>query len=199
MNVMITDVLNLSQVSMAAAPEQVLALDDIMEEAISLLEGEITRTRADLTVQGPLPRVLGNRTLLVQIFSNLIVNALKFARPGAKPQIRIYAVLNDGHCEIHVEDQGVGIPPEMLEKIFAAFERGSATEAVAGMGVGLAIVRTAAERLGEYPGREAAAAIVNESWLAEHPDVVAPVPLIAVEDTLRAYGDIAAAHPAAEG
>jgi PAS domain S-box-containing protein len=148
MNVMITDVLNLSQVSMAAAPEQVLALDQIMEEAISLLEGEITRTRADLTVQGPLPRVLGNRTLLVQIFSNLIVNALKFARPGAKPQIRIYAVLNDGHCEIHVEDQGVGIPPEMLEKIFAAFERGSATEAVAGMGVGLAIVRTAAERLG---------------------------------------------------
>lgn len=42
----------------------------------------------------------------------------------------------------------------------------------------------------------ASAALVNEAWLAEHPDVVAPVPLIAVEDTLRAYGDIAAAHRA---
>ena len=86
--------------------------------------------------------------LLVQIFSNLLANALKFVPQGQSPDVRVYALAQDGDCEIHTRDNGIGIPEKFHETIFNAFDRGAAERGISGMGIGLAIVRKAAERLG---------------------------------------------------
>jgi len=148
MNVMITEILNLSQVSTAPAPQHELALDEVMAEALRLLEMEIQRTGAEVRIAEPLPTVIGNRTLLIQIFFNLLSNALKFTRAGERPRVEVWATRHNGHGEIHVRDEGIGVPEEMRERIFTAFDRGNAPGGTAGMGVGLAIVRKAAERMG---------------------------------------------------
>jgi PAS domain S-box-containing protein len=148
MNSMITEILNLSQVSTSLAPEEEVVLEDILGETLRLLETDREKAGAVVQIRQPLPRVIGNRMLLIQIFSNLLSNAFKFVAPGEKPKVEIFASIRGRDCAIHVKDQGVGVPAAMQEKIFTPFERGNATRDIPGMGVGLAIVRKAAERMG---------------------------------------------------
>lgn len=148
MQALINDILKLSQLSLAPAPDQTTSLDEVLDEAQRMLESEIKSARASLEIRKPLPSVFANRTLLLQIFSNLIGNALKFARRGQTPRIEVSHQMNGNYCEIHVRDQGIGIAPEHQANIFKIFERGAADDSLHGTGVGLAIVKKAAERIG---------------------------------------------------
>jgi signal transduction histidine kinase len=103
---------------------------------------------AAITVHKPLPALYANRTLLLQIFSNLVGNALKFSRQGESPRIEVLHQMVGNRCEIHVRDQGIGIAAEHQNRIFQIFERGGADESFQGTGVGLAIVKKAVERIG---------------------------------------------------
>jgi signal transduction histidine kinase len=85
--------------------------------------------------------------VLVQIFSNLISNSLKFVPPGRQPVISISSRSSSGMVEVSVKDNGIGIPPEDYEKIFDVFERAAKGKRYPGAGLGLAIVKKAVERL----------------------------------------------------
>jgi signal transduction histidine kinase len=121
-------------------------LEMVVSEALRFLEADIQNSRAEIDVQTPLPTINANRTLAFQIISNLLANALKFSLPGQTPKIAIFARHLDFDCEIHVRDQGRGIPPHVLGTIFDIFQRGTAGPSMAGTGIGLAIVKKAAER-----------------------------------------------------
>lgn len=148
MDTLISDILKLSQLSLAPAPDEAVSLDDVLDEAVRMQESEVNRLHAKIHIKKPLPGIYANRTLLLQIFSNLIGNALKFGRHGQVPEIEIFHEIAGDHCEIHVRDEGIGIAHEDQKSIFKMFDRGSVDETYHGTGVGLAIVKKAAERIG---------------------------------------------------
>ena len=96
----------------------------------------------------PLPVVQGDPTMMKQVWSNLIGNALKFTAREAKARIRIHAQENDGQPVFVVEDNGVGFDGQYAERIFGVFQRLHPEREFPGTGVGLAIVQRIIHRHG---------------------------------------------------
>ncbi len=89
--------------------------------------------------------VHGDKVRLAQIISNLLINAAKYTPPGG--QIELFVQRDGGMVEIHVGDNGIGIPQEMQARIFDLFAQvdSSSTRTHGGLGIGLTIVRTLVE------------------------------------------------------
>ena len=125
-------------------------LEAVVAEALENLRGAIAAAGPDVRIQADLralPPVNGVRTMLVQLFQNLIGNSLKFRR--SEPlEIRIAGSAGRDALEIRVEDNGIGIDPAASQRLFGLFRRLPAAEGVAGSGVGLAIARRIVEQHG---------------------------------------------------
>jgi len=119
--------------------------------------------KADITIQDPLPVVMGEESLLTQCFSNLLGNAVKFVHPGARPKIRIRTEIFDGTARITVEDNGIGISTQGQSRLFRMFQR--LTAEYEGTGIGLAIVRKVVERMGGKVGVNSAPGSGSSFWV----------------------------------
>jgi PAS domain S-box-containing protein len=119
--------------------------ENSLKLALSNLQSSIEESGARIT-SAPLPDVLSVPVLLVQVFQNLIVNAIKYAKPDLPPRIHISASPSDRECTFTVEDNGIGIAPEYHERVFGVFKRLQSNGA--GTGIGLAITKAAVERWG---------------------------------------------------
>jgi signal transduction histidine kinase len=119
--------------------------------------------QAQVQISHPLGTVRANQSLLEQAVSNLLDNAVKFVRPGTKPQIEVWTAPDSGKVRLIVHDHGIGVPTESGEKIFKTFER--AHEGYPGTGVGLAIVKRAVERMNGRVGFESKADEGSSFWL----------------------------------
>ncbi len=97
---------------------------------------------------GPLPVVRGDYRLLQQTFANLLSNAVKFARRDVPPQVSVTAERVDHDWVVTVADNGIGIEPKYRDRVFRIFQRLHGRSEYPGTGIGLAIVRKAAEQLG---------------------------------------------------
>ncbi|MFA6317212.1 MAG: PocR ligand-binding domain-containing protein [Elusimicrobiota bacterium] len=97
---------------------------------------------------GPLPTLVTDRTQLERVFQNLIVNAVKFRKFDVPPRIRVEAREIPEGWRFSVSDNGVGIEPGQLERVFRIFQRARRPDAPAGTGLGLAICRRIIERAG---------------------------------------------------
>jgi PAS domain S-box-containing protein len=145
---LLNSLLAYSRVTTEGDPIQETDLGECVKEALSDLEIMIKEKSACVEV-ADLPTLRANRVQMVQLFQNLIGNALKFSREGETPLVRIYArELRDSY-EIYVEDNGIGFDREYLEKIFLPFQRlhGRSSE-YGGVGMGLAICKKIVERHG---------------------------------------------------
>ncbi|MDH3680131.1 MAG: ATP-binding protein [Acidimicrobiia bacterium] len=111
-------------------------------DARDLLGPIIAEKHAEVRI-GELGHIEGNQPLIVQLFQNLIGNALKFARDGVPPVIDVTTLdraNGDGPAlRLVVADNGVGVPPEHRTRIFAPFERLHSADEVPGTGLGLAV------------------------------------------------------------
>ena len=149
MDKLIQDVLNYSRVVRSDFP---LGPVDVAQ----LLEGILdsypmfAAAKAEISIQGPFPLVVGNEAMLTQVFSNLIGNAVKFVAPGVRPHLKIWAEPSAQSVRIYVEDNGIGIEPDHFERIFAMFQQVSKN--FEGTGIGLAIVKKAMDRMGGKVG-----------------------------------------------
>jgi signal transduction histidine kinase len=121
-------------------------LEAVLSQAVADLQAPIAETAAAIT-HGPLPTVPGHECQLRRVLQNLIGNALKYSG-GRPPEVHVAAQREDGHWLLSVCDRGVGIPPEQHERIFQIFQRGQASDAVPGKGIGLAVCRRLVERHG---------------------------------------------------
>jgi PAS domain S-box-containing protein len=119
--------------------------------------------KADITIQDPLPTVLGEESLLTQCFSNLLGNAVKFVPPGVRPKVQVHVRQTDGIAHISVEDNGIGIPLDAQRRLFGMFER--LTSGYEGTGIGLAIVRKVVERMGGKTGVESNPGQGSKFWV----------------------------------
>ncbi len=137
-------------------------------EALIALVGQdrpdLRSPRADMHIESPLPKVMGNQASLIQCLSNLLDNAVKFVAPGVKPKLRVYAEQAKGMVRLVVADNGIGISPADQAKLFRMFHRLHGSE-YAGTGIGLAIVRKAAERMGGCAGVESERESGSRFWI----------------------------------
>jgi signal transduction histidine kinase len=100
----------------------------------------------------------------MQVLINLLSNALKFGADGKSPHIQIQATAEQHVVRVSVQDDGVGIDPRYWNKIFEIFQRLPSTKHIEGTGVGLAIVKTAIERMGGKVGLESAPGQGSTFW-----------------------------------
>ena len=126
------------KVSLYKAP---LVLQDVLRQAIESLRPRLPEKRLQLELfEATTPlRVHADATRLYQVFVNLIDNAIKYTSPGGR--IWVKATIEDPDAVVHVEDTGIGIPSDMLSRIFDLFTQVDGAASHKGLGIGLALVR----------------------------------------------------------
>ena len=92
-----------------------------------------------------LPVVRGEEALLVQLFQNLVGNAVKFRHPDRAPQVHLSARRVDEGWELECRDNGIGIDPQYAERVFVIFQRLHAKDLYEGTGIGLALCKKIVE------------------------------------------------------
>lgn len=112
----------------------------VVKSALGNLQASILEAQAAITVDEPLPWVTGSSPALIQLFQNLVGNALKYRRADVPPEIHISASNHHGKCTFSIRDNGIGFKPEYGEQIFGVFKRLHST-AYPGTGIGLAICK----------------------------------------------------------
>ncbi len=143
---LITDLLAFSRVG---TKEQIIVSTDLstaLAAAIENLKVSIQEANADITFD-PLPKLPVDSTQIIQLFQNLISNAVKF-HSKQKPEIHIGAVRRSGEWIFSVRDNGIGMDPQYAERIFMIFQRLHTRRKYAGTGIGLAICKKIVERHG---------------------------------------------------
>ncbi|HEY9155780.1 MAG TPA: ATP-binding protein [Opitutaceae bacterium] len=125
-------------------------LDASLEEVLSHYP-TVSEWQHCIQIDSPLGAVVAHSPSVVQCFSNLLENGIKFAKPGEEPKISVYSKADGTRRRIFFQDEGIGIAPENQEKMFGLFERLGRGE-TKGTGIGLAIVKKAVERMGAVMG-----------------------------------------------
>ena len=144
---LIKDLLAFSRVGRTGGAFEPLDMNEIVQVALTNLAGAIADSAAQIEIS-PLPPVNGQRVQLTQLFQNLIGNAIKFRR-DIRPRIRIAASEGEGDlAQFTVEDNGIGIDTENLERAFIIFQRLNDRDKYEGTGIGLAIVKKVVEHHG---------------------------------------------------
>lgn len=193
MKTLITDLLTYSRVTRAEKAFEEVPLEGILLQVTRNLHMTINDTGAEIT-SDPLPIVMADSNQMVQIFQNLIANALKFRStdPLRKPEIHVgVEVVNEGDQQEYifcVRDNGIGIGQEYLERIFVIFQRLHSKAKYPGTGIGLAICKKVVERHG---GRIWVTSVPREgtTFYFTLPVPLKPVPIKVVESTRGIQGD----------
>lgn len=145
MGQLIDDLLQFSRLGRKELEKMRVDMTDLAREAVE----ESRRANPGRTVEvriDDLPPVQGDRTLLRQVWVNLVSNAFKYSRPAASARIEIGAAREGGSTVYHVRDNGVGFDMKYADKLFGVFQRLHAKTEFEGTGVGLAIVHRVIQR-----------------------------------------------------
>ncbi|MBL4862916.1 MAG: DUF3365 domain-containing protein [Crocinitomicaceae bacterium] len=115
-------------------------IDDLINDnAASITENNVTITHAELI------GIKGNKTLLKQLFQNLISNSIKYRLEGVDPVIKIHSTKQGTSIKFTVEDNGIGIEKQYFDRIFSVFQRLHAQSQYEGTGIGLAYCKKIVE------------------------------------------------------
>ncbi len=164
-------------------------LVQVLHTTLNGLEAYVLDAGVRLTLESERAvTVTGDGDRLVQIFTNLVSNAVKFTPRGGEVRIRL--VTDEGVARVSVIDQGPGIPPEFQARIFGKFQQAARADArrSGGTGLGLAIARAIVELHGGSIGFDTAAG-AGTTFTVELPFMATPDPLVAA-----ATGRVAGRH-----
>ncbi|ODS56510.1 MAG: hypothetical protein ABS36_07555 [Acidobacteria bacterium SCN 69-37] len=173
MQALINDLLQYARVDRRGREFRPVSTEAVVADALSNLAGAIAETEASLVVD-PLPSITADRAQLVQVFQNLIGNAIKFHRPGEPPVVRVSAQREPAAWRFAVADNGIGIEPRFFERIFQMFQRLHARGDYPGTGIGLALCKKIVERHGGQM-RVESAPDRGATFSFTIPDVIPPV------------------------
>lgn len=144
---LIDDLLSYARLTAKTKPHEPADCETALVEAVANLKLQIEESEATVA-HTPLPTVVGDATQLMQLFQNLVANAIKYR--GENPaEVHVSAEQTDGGWQFCVRDNGIGIPPEQHDKIFKLFQRIRSTEdEYTGTGIGLAVCKRIVEQHG---------------------------------------------------
>lgn len=137
---LLNDLLELSRVGRLVNESKEINFNDLILEALELLQGRISQGNVAVSIAADLPVVFGDYQRLLEVMQNLIDNAAKFMGNQPEPRIEIgHAGSQDALNIFYVRDNGIGIPPEFQENIFGLFNKLDPRSE--GTGIGLALVK----------------------------------------------------------
>jgi PAS domain S-box-containing protein len=139
MALLLDELLELSRVGRVANPSQHFDMTELADEIVGLLEGPAKAQQAEITVARELGRVFGDRVRIGEVLQNAVENALKFANPDQTVQIEIAASGHGSDRVFTIRDNGIGIDPQYLERVFRLFEQ--LDQRREGSGIGLALAK----------------------------------------------------------
>jgi two-component system sensor kinase FixL len=145
MESLLQDLLHLSRIIKRDLAKTWVDTNATLRNVLDSLEGDIKKKNAQIEIDGALPRIYAQESLLFQCLQNIISNALKYSKPDVAPVVKIFAAYEPGHSGVRICDNGIGIAEQHQERIFNVFERLN-PEAGEGSGVGLSIVKTIIEK-----------------------------------------------------
>ncbi|HEV2428776.1 MAG TPA: ATP-binding protein [Thermoplasmata archaeon] len=143
---MIDNLLAFSRLETRGRPFEPISMEEVLSTALQNLAPAI-RASGGRVDHEPLPDLVGDASQLVQLFQNLIANALKFRGP-TPPEIQISAVRKPSEWLFSVRDNGLGIAPSDQERVFVLFQRLHSRSEYPGSGIGLSTCRKVVERHG---------------------------------------------------
>jgi len=164
MDQLIQDVLAFARLSRQEITLEPIDVEGLVREIVHE-RPELRPEKADIRIESPLPSVRGHAASLTQCVTNLLDNAVKFVTPGVKPRVRVYSEARDHRVRICFEDNGIGIEKEAQRHLFEMFQRIHTGNEYEGTGIGLAIVRKAAERMRGEVGLESEVGQGSRFWV----------------------------------
>jgi PAS domain S-box-containing protein len=147
MQALVNDLLLYSRLSTQPETCEPIDCNWAVSEAIANLHAAIRKSRATIVYEG-LPTAIADASQFIQLFQNLIGNAIKYSHPDRPPVVRLSASLQDGEWCFAVADNGIGIEAKYRSRIFQIFQRLHARDEYSGTGIGLAICHKIVERHG---------------------------------------------------
>lgn len=148
MDILINDLLSYSRVNTRQKPFEKVNLNEVLDVVKINLKVMIDQTNAVVKCDKKLPTVKADLNQMIQLFQNLISNAIKYRDKNVVPVIGISSSRINNNFEIQVSDNGIGIAEEYFERIFQVFQRLHSRAEYEGTGVGLAICKRIVDRHG---------------------------------------------------
>ena len=146
MNSLLDALLQYATIGRIAEENRIVKLEDVVDICCLHLKLRIEETKAIVRYEN-LPKVFAIRSLMLQLFQNLISNAIKFKKPDVAPEVYISFKEQENDYLISVRDNGIGISPEYKDRIFVIFQRLHRRTDYEGTGIGLAICHKIIKRM----------------------------------------------------
>ncbi len=171
---LVRDLLSLARLDSQAKPPEPVMLESVLGDTLDQLSDSLKKAGAVVT-HDVLPTVMGDRSQLGQLLTNLVGNAVKFCGEAA-PVVHVSAQRDRGLWRISVRDNGIGIEPRHFDRIFVIFQRLHLRSQHPGTGIGLSICKRVVERHG---GRITVESTPGEgsTFSFTLPDTAAPQPM----------------------
>lgn len=147
MNSMITEVLDYSRIGRSELQYRPVDIRSMLQDITEDLKAIYSSADLHITI-GDTPEVHGDRTMLFQVFSNLIGNAVKYSQYAEKGEISVQGEIEGNEVCYRIRDNGIGIDPKDHSKLFDLFKRMDNVKDIEGSGVGLAIVKRIVDKHG---------------------------------------------------
>jgi signal transduction histidine kinase len=140
MEQLLRDLLELSRIGRVLNPMESIGFEEVVQEAMNLVHGQIETHGITVHVQPNLPTVYGDRQRMIEVLQNLFDNSAKYMGSQEKPFVEIgLRAMDEGESAFFVRDNGIGIAPEHHERVFGLFNKLDPRSE--GTGVGLALVK----------------------------------------------------------
>jgi len=145
MNFLIKEILNLARVGRSEINFETVEMQALVQEVSLEVWSAFKADKAEL-ILGQLPDIKGDKTMIAQVFTNLLGNAVKYSLMVDKPKIEVSAYIDGNETIYAVEDNGMGIDNRYYDRVFELFKRMDNVKDIEGTGVGLAIVKRVVEK-----------------------------------------------------
>ena len=156
MDAMILSLLDYSRVGRKFEAKTQLSSKESLDEALAFLNPELNACGGEIKVTGDWPDLFASGDELTRLLQNLIGNALKYHQDNQPPQVHVHGEIRGESLRVEVRDNGIGIEPNQLNRLFKVFSRLQARSRFEGTGVGLALCRKIVEHHGGAIGVESA-------------------------------------------
>lgn len=141
MKMLLDGLLEYSQLSNEDGTKDEIKMEEVLILIKANLHAAIQKKDAQIEYEDDLPSIFGNRVQIIQLFQNIIANAIKFVPEDRQPHIRVNARADAKGVHFEIIDNGIGIAPEFHEKVFGLFNRLNRRDKFVGSGIGLALCK----------------------------------------------------------